>query len=163
MRKVLIIEDEASIRSVLKDILKDQTDLKLEGEEAKDGVEGLAKLEADHFDLVLCDIKMPRMDGLEVLQKAKSKNISTTFIMISAHGTTELAVDAVRSGAYDFLQKPPDLNRLLITIRNALVRNTMANETIQLKKKISQRFEIIGQSSAIKEILKMIEKVAPTD
>jgi len=163
MRKVLIIEDEASIRSVLKDILKDQKDLKLQVEEAKDGVEGLAKLEADHFDLVLCDIKMPRMDGLEVLQKAKAKDIDTTFIMISAHGTTELAVDAVRSGAYDFLQKPPDLNRLLITIRNALVRNTMANETTQLKKKVSQRFEIIGQSSAIKEILKMIEKVAPTD
>src|SRR6478735_5017813 len=163
MPKVLIIEDETSIRSVLKDILKDQKDLKLQVEEAKDGAEGLAKLEADHFDLVLCDIKMPRMDGLEVLQKAKAKDIDTTFIMISAHGTTELAVDAVRSGAYDFLQKPPDLNRLLITIRNALVRNTMATETTQLKKKISQKFEIIGQSNAIKEILKMIEKVAPTD
>ena len=163
MPKVLIIEDEVSIRSVLKDILKDQKDLKLQVEEAKDGAEGLAKLEADHFDLVLCDIKMPRMDGLEVLQKAKAKDINTTFIMISAHGTTELAVDAVRSGAYDFLQKPPDLNRLLITIRNALVRNTMATETTQLKKKISQKFEIVGQSNAIKEILKMIEKVAPTD
>src|SRR6478609_9091837 len=163
MPKVLIIEDEVSIRSVLKDILKDQKDLKLQVEEAKDGAEGLAKLEADHFDLVLCDIKMPRMDGLEVLQKAKAKDIDTTFIMISAHGTTELAVDAVRSGAYDFLQKPPDLNRLLITIRNALVRNTMATETTQLKKKISQKFEIVGQSNAINEILKMIEKVAPTD
>jgi len=163
MRKVLIIEDEASIRSVLRDILRDQKDLKLEIEEAKDGVEGLAKLEADHFDLVLCDIKMPRMDGLEVLQKAKSKNISSTFIMISAHGTTELAVDAVKNGAYDFLQKPPDLNRLLITIRNALVKNTMANETTQLKKKIAQQFEMIGQSSAIKEILNMVAKVAPTD
>jgi len=163
MRRVLIIEDEASIRAVLKDILKDQKDLKLEIEEAKDGVEGLTKLEADHFDLVLCDIKMPRMDGLEVLQKAKSKNISATFIMISAHGTTELAVDAVRSGAYDFLQKPPDLNRLLITIRNALLKNTLVDETTQLKKKISQQFEIIGQSDAIKEILIMIAKVAPTD
>jgi len=163
MRKVLIIEDEASIRAVLKDILKDQKDLKLEVEEAKDGVEGLTKLEADHFDLVLCDIKMPRMDGLEVLQKAKSKNIGTTFIMISAHGTTELAVDAVRSGAYDFLQKPPDLNRLLITIRNAFLKNTLVDETTQLKKKISQQFEIIGQSDAIKEILTMIAKVAPTD
>src|SRR5258706_3660779 len=163
MRKVLIIEDEASIRAVLKDILKDQKDLRLEVDEAKDGVEGLAKLEADHFDLVLCDIKMPRMDGLEVLQKAKSKNISTTFIMISAHGTTELAVDAVRSGAYDFLQKPPDLNRLLITVRNALVKNNLVEETAQLKKKVSQRFEIIGQSNAVKEILTMIEKVAPTD
>jgi len=163
MRKVLIIEDEASIRAVLRDILKDQKDLKLEVEEAKDGVEGLAKLEADHFDLALCDIKMPRMDGLEVLQKAKSKNINTTFVMISAHGTMELAVDAVKGGAFDFLQKPPDLNRLLITIRNALVKNTLVDETTQLKKRITQQFEIIGQSSGIKEIFSMIAKVAPTD
>ncbi len=163
MRKVLIIEDEASIRAVLRDILEDQKDLKLQVEEAKDGVEGLTKLEADHFDLVLCDIKMPRMDGLEVLQKAKSKNISATFIMISAHGTTELAVDAIRGGAYDFLQKPPDLNRLLITLRNALLKNTLVEETTQLKKRISHQFEIIGQSNAIKEIITMIDKVAPTD
>jgi two-component system nitrogen regulation response regulator NtrX len=163
MRKVLIIEDEASIRAVLKDILKDQKELKLDVEEAKDGFEGLSKLEADHFDLVLCDIKMPRMDGLEVLQKAKAKNNQATFIMISAHGTTELAVDAVRSGAYDFLQKPPDLNRLLITVRNALVKNNLLEETTQLKKKVAQRFEIIGRSHAIKDILTMIEKVAPTD
>lgn len=163
MRKVLIIEDEASIRAVLKDILKDQKELKLEVEEAKDGVEGLSKLEADHFDLVLCDIKMPRMDGLEVLQKAKAKNNQATFIMISAHGTTELAVDAVRCGAYDFLQKPPDLNRLLITVRNALVNNNLQEETTQLKKKVAQRYEIVGQSNAIKEILSMIAKVAPTD
>ena len=120
MPKVLLIEDEVSIRSVLKDILKDQKDLGLQIEEAKDGAEGLAKLEADHFDLALCDIKMPKMDGMEVLQKAKEKGITTTFVMISAHGTTELAVDATKMGAYDFLQKPPDLNRLLITVRNAL-------------------------------------------
>jgi two-component system, NtrC family, nitrogen regulation response regulator NtrX len=163
MRKVLIIEDEASIRAVLKDILKDQKDLKIEVEEAKDGVEGLSKLEADHFDLALCDIKMPRMDGMEVLHKAKEKKIETTFIMISAHGTTELAVDAVKKGAYDFLQKPPDLNRLLITVRNALEKNLLEKETVQLKKKISQRFEIIGQSNVILEIGLMIEKVAPTE
>src|SRR6478609_7392263 len=101
MPKVLIIEDEASIRAVLKDILKDQKELKLEVEEAKDGVEGLAKLEADLFDLAFCDIKMPKMDGMEVLTQAKAKGISTTFIMVSAHGTTELAVDAVKKGAYD--------------------------------------------------------------
>lgn len=163
MRKVLIIEDEASIRAVLKDILKDQKDLKLDVEEAKDGVEGLSKLEGDHFDLVLCDIKMPRMDGLEVLQKAKAKNSRAAFVMISAHGTTELAVDAVRSGAYDFLQKPPDLNRLLITVRNALANNNLLEESKQLRKKVGQRYEIIGQSDPIKEILTMIGKVAPTD
>jgi DNA-binding NtrC family response regulator len=163
MRKVLIIEDEASIRAVLKDILKDQKDLKLEIDEAKDGLEGLSKLDGDNFDLVLCDIKMPKIDGLEVLVKAKSKGISATFIMISAHGTTELAVDAVRNGAYDFLQKPPDLNRLLITVRNALNKNSLVEETRLLKRKVSQQFEIIGQSSAIKYVITMIEKVGPTD
>lgn len=163
MPKVLIIEDEASIRAVLKDILKDQKELKLEVEEAKDGMDGLAKLEADHFDVAFCDIKMPKMDGMEVLTQAKSKDISTTFIMVSAHGTTELAVDAVKKGAYDFLQKPPDLNRLLITLRNALDKNSLVKESVSLKKKISQRFEIIGQSSGIKEVLNMIDKVAPTD
>ncbi|MFM7486911.1 MAG: response regulator, partial [Cytophagales bacterium] len=114
MPKVLLIEDEASIRAVLKDILKDQKELNLTIEEAKDGAEGLAKLEADAFDLALCDIKMPKLDGMEVLKAAKEKGIPTTFVMISAHGTTELAVDATKMGAYDFLQKPPDLNRLLI-------------------------------------------------
>lgn len=163
MPKVLIIEDETSIRAVLKDILKDQKELKLEVEEAKDGVEALAKLEADHFDVAFCDIKMPKMDGMEVLTHAKSKDISTIFIMVSAHGTTELAVDAVKKGAYDFLQKPPDLNRLLITLRNALDKNLLVKESVSLKKKISQRFEIIGQSAGIKEVLTMIDKVAPTE
>ncbi len=163
MRKVLIIEDEATIRAVLKDILKDQKDLKIDVLEAKDGAEGLAMLEADHFDLALCDIKMPRMDGMEVLLKVKEKGIETTFIMISAHGTTELAVDAVKNGAFDFLQKPPDLNRLLITVRNALDKNLLVKETTRLKKKISQKFEIIGESKGISTILAMLEKVAPTD
>lgn len=163
MPKVLIIEDEASIRAVLKDILKDQKELKLEVEEAKDGVEGMAKLETDQFDVAFCDIKMPKMDGMEVLAQAKSKGISTIFIMVSAHGTTELAVDAVKKGAYDFLQKPPDLNRLLITLRNALDKNSLVKESASLKKKISQRFEIIGQSAGIKEVLAMVDKVAPTE
>jgi two-component system, NtrC family, nitrogen regulation response regulator NtrX len=163
MPKVLLIEDEASIRSVLKDILKDQKELGLQVEEAKDGAEGLAKLESDHYDLVLCDIKMPKMDGMEVLQKAKEKGITTTFVMISAHGTTELAVDATKMGAYDFLQKPPDLNRLLITVRNALDKNSLVKETRSLKKKVSQKYEMIGSSSALEEIKIMIEKVAPTD
>src|SRR5688572_8082292 len=120
MPKILIIEDEASIRSVLKDILKDQKELKLEVDEARDGAEGLNLLENNAYDVVFCDIKMPKMDGMEVLQKAKDKGIASTFIMISAHGSTEMAVDATKLGAFDFLQKPPDLNRLLITLRNAL-------------------------------------------
>jgi DNA-binding NtrC family response regulator len=163
MRKVLIIEDEASIRAVLKEIIKDQKGLKLEVEEAKDGLEGLAKLEADYFDVVFCDIKMPKMDGMEVLQKAKAKNNNSAFIMISAHGTTELAVDAVKNGAYDFLQKPPDLNRLLITLRNALDRNSLVREAVQLRKKVSQQFEIVGKSKPVLGVLEMIEKVAPTE
>jgi DNA-binding NtrC family response regulator len=106
---------------------------------------------------------MPKMDGMEVLSQAKAKGLATTFVMISAHGSTELAVDAVKKGAYDFLQKPPDLNRLLITLRNALDKNSMVKESVTLKKKISQRYEIIGQSGEIKEVLNMIEKVAPTE
>ena len=163
MPKVLIIEDEASIRAVLKDILKDQKELKLEIEEAKDGAEGLSKLENDSFDLAFCDIKMPKMDGMEVLQKAKAKGISTTFIMISAHGSTEMAVDATKLGAYDFLQKPPDLNRLLITLRNALDNTSHLTEIKTLRKKVSQKFEMIGNSPALTAVKEMIEKVAPTD
>ncbi len=163
MPSVLIIEDEASIRAVLKDILKDQKELKLEIAEAKDGEEGLAKLEANYFDLVFCDVKMPRMDGMEVLKQARAKGIGATFIMISAHGTTELAVDAVKNGAYDFLQKPPDLNRLLITLRNALDKNGLVKETSVLKKKIAHRYEIVGESAGIREVLAMIDKVAPTE
>jgi DNA-binding NtrC family response regulator len=161
--KVLLIEDEASIRAVLKDILKDQKELKLEVEEAKDGAEGLAKLESENFDLAFCDIKMPKMDGMEVLQKAKEKGIATTFIMISAHGTTEIAVDATKLGAYDFLQKPPDLNRLLITLRNALDKTNLVKETKTLKRKVSEKYQIIGKTQPIMEVLEMIEKVAPTD
>lgn len=163
MPKVLLIEDEASIRAVLKDILKDQKELKLEVDEAKDGAEGLAKLESEQYDVAFCDIKMPKMDGMEVLQKAKEKGIATTFIMISAHGTTEIAVDATKMGAYDFLQKPPDLNRLLITLRNALDKTNLVKETKTLKKKVSEKYQIIGKSKSIMEVLEMIEKVAPTD
>lgn len=163
MPRILLIEDEASIRAVLKDILKDQKELKLEVDEAKDGAEGLAKLENEHYDVAFCDIKMPKMDGMDVLQQAKAKGIATTFIMISAHGTTEIAVDATKMGAYDFLQKPPDLNRLLITLRNALDKTVLVKETKTLKKKVNQKFVIIGQSKAINDVNEMIEKVAPTD
>jgi two-component system, NtrC family, nitrogen regulation response regulator NtrX len=163
MPKVLLIEDEASIRSVLKDILKDQKELGLVIDEAKDGAEGLLKLESENYDLTICDIKMPKMDGMEVLQKAKEKGITTTFVMISAHGSTELAVDATKMGAYDFLQKPPDLNRLLVTVRNALDKNVLVKETKSLKKKVSYKYEMIGRSEALQEVMTMIEKVAPTE
>jgi DNA-binding NtrC family response regulator len=163
MPNILLIEDEASIRSVLKDILKDQKELKLEVEEARDGQEGLAMLENKSFDVVFCDVKMPKMDGMEVLQKAKEKGITTTFIMISAHGSTEMAVDATKMGAYDFLQKPPDLNRLLITLRNALDKETLVRETKTLRKKVANKFQMVGESEAITQVKEMISKVAPTD
>src|SRR6478609_343859 len=163
MPKVLIIEDEASIRAVLKDILKDQKELKLEVDEAKDGLEAISLLENNHYDLAFCDIKMPKMDGMEVLQYAKAKDIATTFSLISAHGSTEMAVDATKMGAYDFLQKPPDLNRLLITLRNALDKTSLVKETKTLRKKVSNKYEMIGESEPIRHIKEMIEKVAPTD
>ncbi|MBX2894635.1 MAG: sigma-54-dependent Fis family transcriptional regulator [Cyclobacteriaceae bacterium] len=163
MPKVLLIEDEASIRAVLKDILKDQKELKLEVDEAKDGQEGLSMLENTAYDIVFCDVKMPKVDGMEVLQQAKAKGNPATFIMISAHGSTELAVDATKLGAYDFLQKPPDLNRLLITLRNALDKNNLVKETKILKKKVSGKYEIIGNSASLAEVKQMIEKVAPTE
>jgi two-component system, NtrC family, nitrogen regulation response regulator NtrX len=163
MPKILIIEDEASIRSVLKDILIEQEELKLEVDEARDGVEGLQMLENTTYDLAFCDIQMPKMDGMVVLQKAKQKNIACPFVMISAHGTTEMAVDAIRLGAYDFLQKPPDLNRLLITVRNALDRQSLIKETKSLRKKVSRKYEMIGTSGALERVREMVEKVALTE
>jgi DNA-binding NtrC family response regulator len=163
MPRVLIIEDEASIRAVLKDILLDQKELGLEVDEAKDGPEGLKMLEGRHYDLAFCDIKMPKMDGMELLQKARGSGLSTTFIMISAHGTMQLAVEAIKAGAYDFLPKPPDLNRLLITLRNALDKNTLVRETRTLKKKVSKKYEMVGESPALTAVKEMIDKVGPTD
>ena len=152
MPRILLIEDEASIRSVLKDILKDQKELKLEVDEARDGAEGLKMLENNSYDVVFCDIKMPKMDGMEVLQRAKDDGIASTFIMISAHGSTEMAVDATKLGAFDFLQKPPDLNRLLITLRNALDKGHLVRETKSLKKKIASKYEMIGKSASIMQV-----------
>jgi two-component system nitrogen regulation response regulator NtrX len=163
MPRILLIEDEASIRSVLKDILKDQKELKLEVDEARDGAEGLNLLENGSYDVVFCDIKMPKMDGMEVLQKAKDKGIASTFIMISAHGSTEMAVDATKLGAFDFLQKPPDLNRLLITLRNALDKDHLVRETKSLKKKIASKYEMIGKSAAMTQVREMIDKVGPKE
>jgi len=131
MSKILIIEDDSKIRSILKEILEEKDH---DVEDAGDGVEGLKKLEQGNFDLCLCDIKMPKMDGLEVLEKAKAASINTNFIMISAHGTIDIAVEAVKKGAFDFLQKPFDLGRLEITLRNALDKSTLVNETKTLRK-----------------------------
>ena len=163
MPKILLIEDEASIRAVLKDILKDQKELKIEVDEAKDGAEGLAMLQANAYDVAFCDVKMPKMDGMEVLRKAKEADIDTTFIMISAHGSTEMAVDATKIGAFDFLQKPPDLNRLLVTLRNALDKDKLVRETKVLRKKVSLKYEMIGQSKGLAEVREVIAKVAPTE
>ncbi len=160
MPNILVIDDERSIRSVLKDILTNEGHTV---QEAADGEEGFAKLMAGNFDVVLCDIKMPKMDGLEFLSKATEANTDAAIIMISGHGNIETAVEAVKKGAFDFISKPPDLNRLLITIRNATDKNVLVKETRILKRKVSNVQEIIGESDAIKKIKETIDKVAPTD
>lgn len=160
MARILIVEDDAKIRAILKEIL---TDKQHEVDEAPDGQQGFAKLESGVYDLCICDIKMPKMDGLEVLAKAKEAEIPTNFVIISAHGNIDIAVEAVKKGAFDFLQKPFDLGRLEITLRNALDKTSLVRETRNLKKKISKKFEMIGASSAVEEMRAMIDKVAPTD
>jgi DNA-binding NtrC family response regulator len=160
MPSILIIDDEKSIRYTLKEILEYE---KYEVDEAQDGEEGLRKLTENHYDVALCDIKMPKLDGVEVLSKAKEQGIDTQFIMISAHGTIETAVEATKKGAYDFISKPPDLNRLLVTVRNALDKSTLVTETKVLRKKVSKGSDIIGQSEAIGRVKEAIEKVAPTE
>ncbi|QNL22701.1 sigma-54-dependent Fis family transcriptional regulator [Hyphobacterium sp. CCMP332] len=160
MPKILIIDDEASIREAMKEILETE---KYEVDEAASGEEGLKKLITENFDIVLCDIKMPKMDGLEVLSKAKETEVKAQFIMVSAHGTIETAVEATKKGAFDFIVKPPDLNRLLISIKNALEKGQLVEETKTLRKKVIKNHQIIGESSAIVEVKEMISKVAPTD
>ncbi len=160
MAKILIIEDDNKIRAILKEILEEKEH---EVQEAPDGLEGYKKLEQGNYDLCICDIKMPKMDGLEVLEKAKEAGIGSNFIIISAHGTIDVAVEAVKKGAFDFLQKPFDLGRLEITLRNALDKTNLVKETRTLKKKISKKFEMIGESDPIAVVKEMIEKVAPTD
>jgi two-component system, NtrC family, nitrogen regulation response regulator NtrX len=149
-----------AIRSSLRDILEYE---EYEVDEAVDGEDGLKKLSQRDYDLVLCDIKMPRVDGMEVLQKAKQQEIAAAFIMISAHGTIDVAVEATKKGAFDFIQKPPDLNRLLLSVKNALENSTLSKETKVLKEKINKHLEIVGESTAIKEVKILIEKVAHTD
>lgn len=160
MSSILIIDDERAIRNVLKDILTNEG---YSIDEASDGEEGFKKLQSGNFDAVLCDIKMPKLDGLEFLLKVKEDNLDIPVIMISGHGNIETAVDAVKKGAYDYIAKPPDLNRLLITIRNALDKTTLVKETKVLKRKVANVQEIIGKSAPILKIKEAIEKVALTD
>lgn len=162
MPKILIIEDEAAIRRVLVKILSEESDT-YEVEEAEDGLAGMDKIKKADFDLVLCDIKMPKMDGVEVLEATKKIKPETPIVMISGHGDLDTAVNTMRLGAYDYISKPPDLNRLLNTVRNALDRKELVVENKILKKKVSKKYEMIGESDSISHIKTMIDKVAPTD
>lgn len=160
MAKILIIDDEKAIRRSIREILEFEKHLV---EEAEDGQSGLALALKNNYDIVLSDIKMPKLDGTELLQKLMESQVSSAIIMMSGHGTIETAVDAVKNGAYDYLAKPIDLNRLLVAIRNALEKGELITETKTLKKKITKSSDMIGTSKAISAIKEMIDKVAPTD
>jgi DNA-binding NtrC family response regulator len=159
MSKILIIDDERSIRNTLRDILEYE---KFEVDDASDGIEGINKAKENKYDLVLCDVKMPQIDGIEVLEQLQMIN-DVPVVMISGHGTIETAVEAIKKGAYDYIAKPLDLNRLLITVRNALDKSQLIKETKILKRQVSKTYEMIGESDSIKEVKRMIEKVAPSD
>jgi DNA-binding NtrC family response regulator len=159
MANILIIDDEKGIRNTLREILEYE---KFSVDDAADGSEGLALIDKEKYDVILCDIKMPKMDGIEVLKKILERS-DTPVVMISGHGTIETAVEAIKMGAYDFIAKPLDLNRLLVTIRNALDKSTLISETKVLKKKVIKGWEMIGESSSIKKVKDLIDRVAPTD
>lgn len=160
MAKILVIDDERNIRSTLQEILEYE---KYEVDLAASGAEGLELFETGKYDIVLCDIKMPEMDGIEVLEKISETGADTQVIMISGHGNIDTAVSAIKKGAYDFIEKPLDLNRMLITIRNAMDKSTLISETKVLKKKVSKTYDMIGSSSAMNRVREMIERVASTD
>jgi DNA-binding NtrC family response regulator len=162
MIKILIIEDEEPIRRVLLRILTEE-DSSYEVHEAFDGKDGLKKINNNNYDLILCDIKMPRMDGIEVLESIKASNKTLPFIMLTGHGNVSTAVEAMKLGAYDFISKPPDLNRLLNSVRHALENKNLVSENIILKKQVARKYHIIGESKAIKAIHDLIDKVAPTE
>lgn len=162
MSRILIIEDEASIRRVLVKILSEENDT-YQVDEAEDGVVGLEKIKNNDYDLVLCDIKMPKMDGVEVLEAAKKIKPEIPMVMISGHGDMETAIHTMRLGAFDYISKPPDLNRLLNTVRNALDKKQLVVENKILKKKVSKNYEMVGESEAINHIKMMIDKVAQTE
>ena len=160
MSKILVIDDERSIRNTLKEVLEyenHQVDL------AEDGPTGITLFSENNYDVVLCDIKMAKMDGIEVLQKISDSSQDIPVIMISGHGNIDTAVDAIKKGAYDFLEKPLDLNRLLITIRNAMDKSRLITQTQALKSKVSKMYEMVGESEAIKQVKEMIDRVAPTE
>ena len=160
MARILIIDDEKAIRSTLREILEYES---YQVDEAANGEEGLRKIENEEYDAVLCDVKMPKMDGMTVLTKAKEMDEDLPFVMISGHGNVEMAVEATKKGAFDFIVKPPDLNKLLITLRNTIDRKELVIETKVLRRKASKTRDIIGESPAIKNIMNTIDKVAPTD
>src|SRR5210317_1785299 len=162
MSKILVIEDEAAIRRVLVKILSEENNT-YTVEEAEDGLIGIEKIRKEDFDLVLCDIKMPKMDGVEVLEAVKKLKPEIPIVMISGHGDLDTAVNTMRLGAFDYISKPPDLNRLLNTVRIALDRKELVVENTRLKKKVSKNYEMIGESRAITHIKELIEKVAPTE
>ncbi|WP_334058859.1 sigma-54-dependent transcriptional regulator [Polaribacter sp. P097] len=162
MSKILIIEDEAAIRRVLKKIISEENDA-YNVEESEDGLQGMEMIKNNDYDLVLCDIKMPKMDGVEVLEKAKKIKPEVPIVMISGHGDLDTAVNTMRLGAFDYISKPPDLNRLLNTVRNALDKKVLVVENKRLKKKVSKNYEMVGESDAISHIKDIIEKVADTD
>ncbi len=158
--KVLIIDDERSIRNTLKDILSyEDYEIAL----AENGMEGIEAATNETFDAILCDIKMPQMDGLEVLSKLQEITPETPVIMISGHGNIDTAVESIKKGAFDFIEKPLDLNRVLITLKNAMDKSKLITETKVLKRKVSKKYQMIGNSEAIKQVNEIIEKVAPTD
>lgn len=161
MAKILVVDDMAAIRTSLREILTEENH---EVEEAKDGEEALRKLEEDHFDIVFCDVKMPKIDGIELLERVKKAGITTPFIIISAHGTKETALECIKRGAYFFIQKPfESIETILIHLRNVLERNTLREENRVLKRKVGKGFELIGESGALKQVKEMIEKVGATD
>ncbi|GAP67711.1 DNA-binding transcriptional response regulator, NtrC family [Bacteroidales bacterium 6E] len=160
MSRILVIDDERSIRNTLKDILEYE---KYVVDVAEDGVKGLEKVKGGEYDIILCDIKMPAMDGIEVLEKLNEMGADMPVVMISGHGNIDTAVEAIKKGAYDFIEKPLDLNRLLITIRNAMDKSTLVTETKNLKKKVNKKYEIVGQSEAILKVIEMADRVARTD
>lgn len=160
MSKILVIDDERSIRSTLKDILEYE---KYELDLAEDGHQGIDLIRKNEYDVVLCDIKMPGMDGIEALEKIHILSPDSPVIMISGHGNIDTAVESIKKGAYDYIEKPLDLNRLLITIRNAMEKSNLITETKVLKKKVNKKYEIVGNSEAIQKILNMTDRVALTD